>query len=485
MNNAIQQPTKYLLYIRKSTDEEDRQVLSLEAQLHEAKEFTEREGLEIIETFVEKKTAKIPGREVFNTLLDKIEGGLPHPVGILAWNPDRLSRNSVDGGRIIYMLDTGKLAGLKFPTFAFENTPSGKFFLSIALSNAKYYVDNLSENVRRGNKAKLRRGEWPGQKPLGYVYDHRLRNIVPEPKEAKAVKKVFEEFATGNHGLTSIAHRLAEFGVKSDTGKPRSNSAMHHILKNELYIGIMRWKGEPFEGKYQPLISKQLFARVQEVLKERGKPRKSRQKHDFPFCGLFHCTCGAMFTAQFTRGNGGLYRYYRCTRKQGHCAAPYIQEQELARQIVLKAQTIALPDDWANEMLGYLTTEEKEQAQSVDAFVQEVNQKMTTVQEKLDKLLEGYLDGIVDEDTYKRKKEELVQQKITLKGEKMTLGQKRMSGWIEPTRDFVNTLIQAGKIASAKSLTEISQLVRKIGTNRRIAGKCAGWDFVRPYDFVA
>jgi len=150
--NTLQQPTKYFLYIRKSTDEEDRQVLSLEAQLDECKEFAGRENLEIAETFIEKKTAKIPGREIFNKILDKIDGGLPYSIGILAWAPDRLSRNSVDGGRLIYLLDTGKLAGLKFPTFAFENTPSGKFFLSIALSNAKYYVDNLSENVRRGTE---------------------------------------------------------------------------------------------------------------------------------------------------------------------------------------------------------------------------------------------------------------------------------------------------------------------------------------------
>ena len=484
MNNTSQ-PTKYFLYIRKSTDEEDRQVLSLESQLDESKEFAERESLEIVETFVEKKTAKVPGREVFNAMFDKIEGGLPHTIGILAWNPDRLSRNSIDGGRIIYLLDTGKLAGLKFPTFAFENTPSGKFFLSIALSNAKYYVDNLSENVRRGNKAKLRRGEWPGQKPLGYVYDHRLRNIVPEPKEAKIVKKVFEEFSTGKHGLTSISYRLAEFGVKSSNGKPRSNSSIYNLLTNELYIGIMRWKDEPFEGSYQPLITKQLFAKVQEVSKERGKPRKTRKKHDFPFCGLFRCSCGAMFTAQYAEGNGGLYKYYRCTRKQGHCAAKYVQEQELAWQLYEKSQTIALPTDWTKEMLEYLDTEEKKQAKSVNAFAQEINQKIVVVQDKLDKLLEGYLDNLIDEETYKRKKEELVQQKITFKSEKHTLGQKRMSGWIEPTRNFVDTLIQAGKIASPKFLAEISDLVRKIGTNRLISEKIASWDFVPPFDFTA
>ncbi len=483
--DTIQQPTKFYLYIRKSTDEEDRQVLSLEAQLDECKELAEHENLEIVGTFVEKKTAKVPGREVFNDMLNKIEGGLPYSIGILAWAPDRLSRNSVDGGHLIYLLDTGKLAGLKFPTFAFENTPSGKFFLSIALSNAKYYVDNLSENVRRGNKAKLRRGEWPGQKPLGYVYDHRLRNIVPEPKEAKIVKKVFEEFTTGKYGLTSISHRLAEFGVKSSNGKPRSNSSIYNLLTNELYIGIMRWKGESFEGSYQPLITKQLFAKVQEVLKERGKPRKIKQKHNFPFCGLFRCSCGAMFTAQYAKGNGGLYRYYRCTRKHGACAEKYIQEQELARQLFEKTQTIALPTDWAKEMLECLDNEEKEQAQSVNAFVQEINQKIIVIQDKLDKLLEGYLDNLIDEEAYKRKKEELVQQKITLKGEKYALGQKRMSGWIEPTRNFVNTLIQVGKIASLKFLTEISDLVKKIGTNRLISEKIASFDFVPPFDFMA
>jgi len=109
MNTPLQ-PTKYFLYIRKSTDEEDRQVLSLEAQLAELKEFAEREGIEIIETFIEKKTAKVPGRPIFNAMLNKIEGGLPHPIGILAWVPDRLPRNSVDGGRLIYLLDIGNSA---------------------------------------------------------------------------------------------------------------------------------------------------------------------------------------------------------------------------------------------------------------------------------------------------------------------------------------------------------------------------------------
>ncbi len=120
---------KYILYCRKSTDEKDRQVLSIEAQIAELKEFAQREKFSVVEVITEAKTAKIPGREQFAEVLRRIEKG--EADGILSWHPDRLARNSIDGGKVIYLLDTGHLKDLKFPTFWFENTPQGKFMLSI------------------------------------------------------------------------------------------------------------------------------------------------------------------------------------------------------------------------------------------------------------------------------------------------------------------------------------------------------------------
>lgn len=152
---------KYIAYCRKSTDEKDRQILSIEAQIAELTEFAKREGLEILEFIEEAKTAKIPGREQFEKVLRLIEKG--QAQGILSWHPDRLARNSIDGGKIIYLLDTGKLLDLKFPTFWFDNTPQGKFMLNIAFGQSKYYVDNLSENVKRGLRQKLRNGVYPGK----------------------------------------------------------------------------------------------------------------------------------------------------------------------------------------------------------------------------------------------------------------------------------------------------------------------------------
>ena len=144
---------QFFLYARKSTDVEDKQVLSIEAQLTELRNYAKLEGLSIVEEIVEKQSAKSPGRPLFNDMVTRIERGEAN--GIVSWNPDRLARNSVDGGKIIYLLDTGRISTLKFPTFWFESTPQGKFMLNIAFGQSKYYVDSLAENTKRGLRQKV------------------------------------------------------------------------------------------------------------------------------------------------------------------------------------------------------------------------------------------------------------------------------------------------------------------------------------------
>jgi len=132
---------KYLLYARKSTDAEDRQVLSIESQINELREYAKKESLVVVDEFSEAKSAKCPGRPIFEFVLQQLEGG--RADGILAWHPDRLARNSLDGGKIIYFIDRGIINDLRFPTYRFDNTAQGKFMLSIAFGQSKYYIDNL------------------------------------------------------------------------------------------------------------------------------------------------------------------------------------------------------------------------------------------------------------------------------------------------------------------------------------------------------
>ena len=140
---------KYFLYARKSTEDDDRQVMSIEAQLFELREYARKENLEILGEFQESKSAKTPGREVFREMMTRIEAG--EASGILAWHPDRLARNSIDGGRVIYAVDTSKIASLRFQTFCFSPTPQGLFMLQVAFGQSKYYSDNLSENIKRAS----------------------------------------------------------------------------------------------------------------------------------------------------------------------------------------------------------------------------------------------------------------------------------------------------------------------------------------------
>ena len=145
------QKLTYFLYVRKSTDVEDKQVLSVAAQITELKEFAARMGIYIVDVIIEKETAKKPGRKKFNKMLERIETGEAN--GILAWMPDRLSRNSIDSGKIIYMLDQNILLDLKFPHFWFENTPQGKYMLANEFNASKQYVDNLKHDF--GNPSSL------------------------------------------------------------------------------------------------------------------------------------------------------------------------------------------------------------------------------------------------------------------------------------------------------------------------------------------
>ena len=211
---------KYYLYARKSTDEDDRQVLSIEAQITELREFAVKENIEIIKEFIESKTAKSPGRPVFNEMISGIENG--EVMGILAWHPDRLARNSVDGGKIIYLIDEAKIGALKFPTFWFDTTPQGKFMLNIAFGQSKYYIDNLSENIKRGIRQKLRRGELPSLAPVGYLNELRHHTIVRDPERWLAVKKMFEAYATGEYTLEDLQKLSLSLGLVSR----RTNKAL-------------------------------------------------------------------------------------------------------------------------------------------------------------------------------------------------------------------------------------------------------------------
>ena len=309
----------YIAYCRKSTDEKEKQVLSIDQQILELKEFAKRENLEISEILTESQSAKIPGRPIFNSIIKRIEKNEIN--GIISWNPDRIARNSIDGGKIIYLLDLGKLVSLKFPTHWFENTPQGRFMLSIAFGQAKYYVDNLSQNVHRGLNFKIKRGIWPARAPWGYRNDRNTKDIVVYPFEARIIRKAFELYASGKYALKDICEFFYQNGIKNRWSDCRPNdSNMRRLLMRPFYYGYMVFKGELYKGTHQPIITKDLFDQVQKILKQRGWHHQNKSKrYNFAFTGFIKCGyCDCFITAEhrpfyFPRTHHKVsYIYYHC-----------------------------------------------------------------------------------------------------------------------------------------------------------------------------
>jgi site-specific DNA recombinase len=476
--------TPYFLYARKSTEDEERQVMSIEAQLAELAEYAKREHIKIVETFIESKSAKSPGREVFGQLMQKIQES-KEPVGIIAWHPDRLARNSIDGGQIIYLIDTSKIASLKFPTFWFEPTPQGLFMLQVAFGQSKYYSDNLSENVKRGIRQKLRRGEWPTKAPIGYINNPKTRNIEPDPMKARVIKKVFEEYGEGKHTLKTLATRLQFLGVVSSTGNPVPKATLQRMLTNEAYLGIIRHDGESYVGKFPAIVSEATFKKVQEAMKNRAKPRHSKKRHYFPFMGLLTCgECGAAITAQYAKGNGGIYKYYRCTKRLGSCSQKYLMENLLARQLREKILQVAIPEDWRGQMLAQMDAWENEGVQSSENFARNLDFQLKETDQKLDKLVNAFLDGSIEKEIYLAKKDDLIRAKVSLSKQKDDCGQKG-NYWIEPMREWILSATGAAKLASSENYDDLKSFAGKIGTNRRLRDREIFWDWKDEWKLTA
>ena len=480
---------KYIAYCRKSTEDKYKQVLSITQQINELKELAEKEGFEIVEYLSESKTAKKPGREKFNKLINLIEKG--EIGGIIAWHPDRLARNTIDGGKLVYLLDTGKLQSLKFPTFWFENTPQGRFMLNMAFSQAKYYVDNLSENVKRGYREKLKRGILPNKAPTGYYNHPTKRNIQVNPKTAIAIKKAFKLFSTGKYSNVSIQQLLFNHGLKGRSGQPLHLDAIKRILTNPFYYGLIKFAGETYQGSHTPLIKKSLFDQCQKIYFKNNQP-KNKNKKGFAFLGLAKCAeCGSAITAEkhlkyYKRAKRKVrYDYYRCGKNHGFCSQPYIPAKDFERQIKNIVFKHSLHSKNAKWMLNQLKKDELKEKQNIEYKTRELKTKVKSIDLKLQRLLDTYLDQVIEQKDYQQTKKILIEQKLNLE-EKINKVLSKGSAWIEPMEKFIKGLIYQQKIAKAKNTDhKPNVMVKKLGSNFFLSNRLLNFSLNLPWTALA
>lgn len=336
---------KYCLYARKSTESEERQVLSIDSQIKEMLQLADREGLEVVEMKRESHSAKETGkRPIFNEIIEELRGGKYN--GILTWAPDRISRNAGDLGKIVDLMDAGGLQEIRTYSQSFRNNPNEKFLLMILGSQAKLENDNRGVNVKRGLRTRCEMGLRPGVAPVGYnneKHADKKCHAAVDPIRAPIIKQMFEKVVDEKWSGRRIHQWLKfELNFKSRGNKNMTLSSVYVVLQNPFYYGVFEYpekSGNWYDGKHQPLITKELFDKVQEQLK-RDRIVRSDIK-EFAFTKLMLCgSCGSGITAEekfkkLKDGTSNRYVYYGCTRaRDKDCKNGYVREEELITQTV-------------------------------------------------------------------------------------------------------------------------------------------------------
>jgi site-specific DNA recombinase len=353
---------KYCLYARKSTEQDEKQALSIDSQVKEMLAIAERDGLEIIDIRREAHSAKDSGqRPVFKDLLEDVRRDRFN--GILTWAPDRLSRNAGDLGSVVDLMDQKHLVEIRTYGQQFRNSPNEKFLLMILCSQAKLENDNKSINVKRGLKTRVEMGLWPAPAPTGYMKEKRMDRkceTLIDPLRAPVIKQMFEKVAYEKWSGRKVYNWL-KFDLNFKTlggNKNLSLGNVFRILENHFYYGVFEYptkSGNWYTGKHQPIISKELYDMVQGQIKSLFIRTENKE---FAFTKLMTCgLCGSGITAdeKFKKlKDGGVNRhiYYGCSRsKDRSCKGGCINEENLIKQLTKLLNEVDLDELGVKEKL--------------------------------------------------------------------------------------------------------------------------------------
>lgn len=354
---------RYCLYARKSTADEDRQALSIDSQVKEMLAMAERERLHVVEVKREAHSSKEVGqRPIFNQMIAEIKEGKYN--GVLAWAPDRLSRNAGDLGSVVDLMDQKLLVEIRTYGQRFTNNPNEKFLLMILGSQAKLENDQKGVNVKRGQRARCEMGLWPAPAPTGYLNDKnrdKKCHINVDPRRGPVIQQMYAKVANENWSGKRLYHWLKnDIKFTSTGGKPLTLSNVYLILKNTLYYGAFEYpkkSGNWYNGIHKPLITKEIFEKVQTQIK-RSEIMNPYGGKEFAFTRLIACgSCGTTMAAdeklkKLKNGNINRHIYYGCSKRWSKdCKCGFISEPELVEQLMTIIDTVKLDKTGIREKL--------------------------------------------------------------------------------------------------------------------------------------
>ncbi len=507
------------IYIRRSSDDKDHQIASLPAQKEVLAKLAKDQELIIDRIAEESKSAKQPGRLVFNEEIKRIEEGTIQ--GLIVWDLSRLSRNPVDSGSLSWLLQREILKAIVTPQRNYL-PEDNILLLNVEFGMANQYLRDLSRNVKRGLQNKLNLGWRPGPCPEGYLNDRSFgkgqNTIIVDKRRFPLIRKMWEYLFSGSYTVPEIWKiATGEWGYKTKDNKTISRSALYRIFTNPFYYGEYEYGGNWYMGKHKPVITKEEFDRCQMILGQRGKQRP--QTREFSFTGMIRCPCGCSITAEekwqcicsnckfkFSSQNRDdcpkcnakisemkkptilHYIFYHCTRrrKDVKCFQKSVTVDNLETQVDQVLSRTDIPEElrsWAIKQLNIENQEESTIQTTVNQSLDEQYQNcLTEIHNLVDlKISPDNINGaLIPEEEYKSKMKELQKKKKQLEKNRANLG-KRVDRWVTLSEDTFNFACYARAWFNDGGLKDKKIILQTIGSNLILEDKKLHLTIPRPF----
>ncbi|MFA5024332.1 MAG: recombinase family protein [Patescibacteria group bacterium] len=480
-------------YARVSSKDQEDTGYSLPAQEKLLHDYADRNGFDLVKVFaIQESAAGKIQRKIFHEMLEYVTKAKINTVFVET--TDRLTRNFAD----VPVIDEWILADEKHTIHLVKegctlhkDSKSHEWFMwRVKVATAEYYIRLLSENVKKGQKEKLAQGWLPSKPPLGYKTTgekgHKIHII--DPDKSPLVKKMFDLYASNRYSTKKLADEMHKLGMRSRGGNKVSHSRVHQLLGDPFYYGMNRWNGKVAQGGHEPLITKELFMRCQDIMHSNGTPKYN--KHNPLFKNVFHCEeCKGRITWEIQKGHwyGHCNHYKNCQQKE------WVKQENIDEQVMENIEQISSKRNeaienmltWVQEALKESHGEEIEFRQKATG---ELERRYQVATQRLDKIYDDKIDGKISEDFYQKKYQQYkIEQEEVLDG--LNKHKNANLKYYDMGSTFLQMAKEARKIYLNRSTIEMvddkKQLLSLLFSNPVINGKKVEISYQKAFKMVS
>jgi DNA invertase Pin-like site-specific DNA recombinase len=462
-----------VIYARVSSKEQEREGYSIEAQLELCRALASKRKLQVVREFIDVESAKQAGRTNFGEMIEYVREEAVDTI--ICHKVDRLCRNFRD----FVTIDDLGIPPI-FVEEEFADNASGKLTYGLKVLLAKHYVDNLSDEVKKGMKQKLARGEWGHLAPYGYRNTGPRGTIQVEPAEAANVLYMFKTFATGAYSLQGLRAKFkADDLVYKDRHRVPSKGYLDRILKNPIYFGVLRIKGELYPGNHEPRVSRELFEKVQAVFRAANKPKKT--KRDFTYAGMMTCSvCGCAITAEIHKGK---YTYYHCTGNRGGCEPQFVREEVLNRQFEEAVRRLDIDAAYFDLILQTLTAVGKGEMELRAKALDQLRKRKETLRKRIDQAYMDKLDGVITEELWLEKSRQWTSEAREIE-DKIRFRERSGASWLEKGTRIIELARKAYPSYLHRNPTQKRRMLQILCSNYSLNGCNLHYSYKEPFNLL-